>query len=314
MKKLLFFAQLISLGLFILTLLITLFQFFNDSTPLSKFNYKKPVYNQIEEFDPSLSRLNSLVNLKQYCDSLYNNTVIGDKNASKGFDKEYTDLVSSVIRKRFFHGYSSYGFDNNYVGMAISKATLNGFSSIVIPEDILKYPYAACSQQSIIMMEILKDKGLQTRKIVFKGKNFGHFCFEVFYNGGWHFYDPNMEPDVKVLNAYDRPGIAFLANHPDILTRTYKQYPREEILDIFPNYSYGGINEFPAPRGIVFQKATKFLSYTIWLFFLIAFIAIRRKYIRYSSKKYVWNSRIYFPQPQAGTSSSYYPGITAPGA
>ena len=313
MKRLLISAQVLLFSLFILSLIITVFQLSGGFNPLSKFDNKEPVYNHIEDYDPSLLRLNTLNKLGHYCDSLYSET-IGTSHAGE-FAKEYTELVSSVIRKRFYHGYSYYGLDNNYLAVLFSKATVPGYSAVVIPDDILKRPFAACSQQSIVMMELLKTKEFKTRKVSFHGKKSGgHFCFEVFYDGSWHFYDTNMEPDTSVLNAYNRPGIAYLARHPLVLTAAYKRYPSEEILDIFPNYSYGAVNEFPAPRAFVFQKLAKILSYTIWLFFLIAFIFVRRWYKRLSSKKYVRNSRIYFPQPETGTSASYYPGITAPGA
>jgi hypothetical protein len=217
------------------------------------------------------------------------------------------------MRKRFYHGYSYYGFESNYLALLISRISSSGYSAVVIPDDILKYPNAACSQQSIVMMEVLKAKGFQTRKISFQGRKYGgHFCFEVFYNSGWHFYDTNMEPDVAVLNTYKRPSIAFLNDNPDILVKAYKQYSREEILDIFPAYTYGVVNKFPAPNAMIFQKITRMLSYTLWFFFLIAFVIVRRIYKRITSTKHVWNSRLYFPPLHAGASSSYYPGYSAP--
>ena len=76
-----------------------------------------------------------------------------------------------------------------------------------------------------------------------------------------------MEPSVAVLNAYNHPSIAFLAQNPEILLKAYHQYPREKTLDIFMNYSYGAVNTFSAPKAMVFQKATKIFSYTIWLVF-----------------------------------------------
>jgi hypothetical protein len=187
---------------------------------------------------------------------------------------------------------------------------MSGLRAIVIPDDILKYPYAACSQQSIVFMEILKRKGFTTREVGFQGKIYGHFCFEAYYDGGWHFYDPDMEPDVAVLNAYNRPSIAILTRHPDILLKAYRQYPSEQVLDIFPNYFYGSVNTFAAPRAIIFQQLTKFFSYTIWLFFLIAFILVRKKYLRLS-KNYVRNNRIHIPRVQPGTSPMYYPNYSA---
>lgn len=312
MKRLLYSVQVILFGLFNFSLLATCLQVFGDSNPLTKLDNKYPVYNHHEEYDPSLSRLNSINKLVNYCDSLYLVTV--STNNEDEVKKDYTDIVSSVVRKRFYHGYSYYGFSENYMALLLSKVTISGLSAVVIPNDIMKYPFAACSQQSIVMMEVLRSKGFETRKVGFQGKNFGgHFCFEVFYEGSWHFYDTNMEPDVNVLKTYDRPGIAFLASHPDVLLKAYRQYPPKEILDIFPTYSYGEVNKFPAPRAIIFQKLTKLLSYLVWFFFLSLYLIVRLKYLRLSSKTNVRNSRIYFPQPQAGTSSSYYPGLTAPG-
>jgi hypothetical protein len=313
MKRLLYSAQVILFGLFSFSFLATCLQVLGDSNPLTYLDNKAPVYNNHEEFDPSLSRLNSIDKLVTYCDSLYLAKIT--TNNQDEIKRHYTDIVSSVVRKRFFHGYSYYGFSSNYMSLLLSKATISGLGAIVIPNDILKYSFAACSQQSIVMMEVLRSKGFETRKVGFQGKKFGgHFCFEVYYESGWHFYDTNMEPDVNLLKNYGRPGIAFLVSHPEILIKAYRQYPQNEVLDIFPTYTYGEINKFPAPRAIVFQNFTKVLSYIAWFFFLFLFLIVRYRYLSLSSKTNVRNRRIYFPQPETGTSPSYYPGFTAPGA
>ena len=235
-----------------------------------------PVYNLSEDFDPSLARLNSMEKLSAYCDSLYEDNIYS--GISKTFETAYPEIALSTIRKKFYHGYSRYDMKSNPISTIASKFTYEGYNAIVIPDDIIKYPYAACSQQSIVTMELLKKKGFMTRKVSLKGKRKGHFCFEVYYNGMWHFYDPDMEPDLVFLDSYNRPGIAFLANHPDILTKAYRNYPKELILDIFQNYFYGPVNSFPAPKAILFQKITYFLSYTLWIFFLLAFAWMRIKY------------------------------------
>jgi hypothetical protein len=311
MKKLLFLAQILLFGLFNFALLATIVQLVGKPGPLSSLNYEVPVYNKTENFDAALLRLNSTDKLIEYCDSFY----YAEHGAGSiiDFEKRYTETVSSVISKRFYHGYSHYSFSDNYLSVLFSRATLDGYSAIVIPNDILKHPNAACSQQSIVMMDVLMKRGLKTRKVGFNSKTSGHFCFEVFYEGSWHFYDTNMEPDAELLNAHNRPDIASLVNDKELLVQAYSRYKKEAVLDIFSNYSYGVPNAFSAPRGIVLQQAAKFLSYTLWLFILIAFILVRRKYLRLSRKKYVRNSRIYFPQPEKGRAPSYYPGITASG-
>jgi hypothetical protein len=311
MKKFLYAAQVIFLGLFVLTLLVLLLQLTGRYNPLAKFDYPKPEYNQSEEYDSSLSRLNSVKKLIIYCDSLFGTAP--DEINKDLYNENYINLVSSVVRNRFYHGYSWYGFGDNYVATVFARMTNPDYSAIVIPDDILKFPFAACSQQSILMMEVLKTKGFKTRKIGFQGKKGGHFCFEVFYNGGWHFYDTNMEPDETVLRTYNHPGIAFLASNPEILAKAYQHIPKDQALDLFTHYSYGRVNQFPAPRAIVFHKATKILSYTCWIFFLAAFLLVRRRYRRLTGKLYVRNSRVHLPQSQPRPSSSYYRDLTAPG-
>ncbi|HMK25849.1 MAG TPA: hypothetical protein VK483_07435 [Chitinophagaceae bacterium] len=312
MKRLLYPAQIILFGFLIVSLLATCLQVFGDSNPLSKLDYKVPVYNNVEEYDPSLARLNSIDKLVKYCDSLYLVTV--STNNEDEIKKDYTDIVSSVVRKRFYHGYSYYGVSRNYMSLLLSKLTIPGLDAVVIPDEILKYSFAACSQQSIVVMEVLQSKGFETRKVSFQGKTSGHFCFEVYFEGGWHFYDTNMEPDPNVLQAYGRPGITFLVNHPDILLKAYGQYPKNEVMDIFPTYTFGEINKFPAPKALIFQKLTKILSYFIWFFFLFIFLIVRLRYLRVSGNTNVQSRRTYFPRPEAGRSPSYYPGIVAPGA
>ncbi len=304
MKKLFYLFQ---AGLFIafnFFLLLTVYQLTGSRSSLGIMGYEEPKYNLSEEFDPSLERLNSIEKLTSYCDSLYTEKVSTEEVVD--FEENYSAIASSVVRKRFYHGYSQYGLGNNFIAVMASKLSLEGLRAIVIPNDILRYPFAACSQQTIVLMEVLKRKGMITRKIAFQGKKLGHFCFEVYYKGSWHFYDPDMEPDVAVLNMYHRPGIAYLAGHPGILQQAYRQYPREEILDIFLNYSYGKVNKFAAPKAIVFQQVAKFLSYTIWLFFLIAFILVRKKYLRLSHQTNVRNRRVHLPKLQPGTSPAYH--------
>lgn len=269
------------------------------------------MYDKKEEFDPSLKSLTTVDKLVAFCDGLYMEKA--SNNASIEMNAVYPDIVSSVVRKRFYHGYSTYGLKSNYMAAMLSGMTMDGLNAIVVPNDILKYPYAACSQQSIVFMEILKKKGFPTRKVGFKGKGNGHFCFEVFYKKEWHFYDPDMEPDVAVLNAYNHPSIAFLASNPDILLKAYHQYPKEKVMNLFLTYSYGSVNTFSAPKAIIFQQVTKFFSYTIWIFFLLAFIWARKKYRRISLQ-YVRNSRIHLPRIQPATSPIYNANYTAQGA
>ena len=294
-KGILITVQIVVLILFVFSFLAAILQFTGSSNPLLRVDHNSAVYNNIEEYDPSLSRLNTLKKLEQYCDSIYAAKAFAGGPVE--FERTYTDIASQAVRSRFFHGYSYYAVADNYVSAFVSKLTMPGLNALVIPNDILRHAYAACSQQSIVMMEVLKDKGFSTRKVTFVGKNYGgHFAFEVFYNGSWHFFDPNMEPDNTLLNNLGRPGIDFLARNPEILTAAYHRYPKEKVLDIFPSYAYGPVNKFPAPRALIFQKTTQFLSYSIWLFFLILLIVVRRKYLRLVRKSFAEGSMVAVPR------------------
>ncbi|MEO6613358.1 MAG: hypothetical protein ABIT05_16990 [Chitinophagaceae bacterium] len=304
MKRLFFSLQFPLFIAFNFFLLMTVFQVLSSPDSMSRLHYNDPKYNAIEEFDPSLERLNTIDRLVTYIDSVYAEKAYTD--ASIKYEQNYPEIATAVIRKRFYHGYSLYGFSNNFMAMFASQLVqTDGLSAIVIPKDILRYPFAACSQQSIVLMTLLQSKGFNTRKVGFLGKNGGHFCFEVYYNGTWHFYDPDMEPKVSVLEAYNYPGIDFLAKHKDIVLSAYPHYPKEKVLDIFSNYFYGKVNASAAPNALIFQKITQFLSYTTWLFFLVSFIFVRRKYLRLSRQTHVRNSRIRFPQLQRGASPEF---------
>ena len=65
--------------------------------------------NRTELYDAGLARLNDLQRLTAYCDSLY----AFYQTQTFFISKDYTNLVSQVIRKRFYHGYSYYGFNDN---------------------------------------------------------------------------------------------------------------------------------------------------------------------------------------------------------
>ena len=309
MKRLFFalqFPLFVAFNFFVFT---TVLEFAISSSSPGRFSRSAPGYNGKEEFDPSLNRLNSVKKLEGYCDSIYAADYAIKKNAQ--FEEAFPEIVVSAVRKRFYHGYSNFGMGNNYPALMLERFTGKNASAIVLPDEILKYSYGACSQQSIVVMELLKKKGLITREVGFKGKLTGHFSFETFYNGSWHFFDPNMEPDQAVLDKYNRPGIAFLASNSHILVAAYRHLPKEFVLDVFTNYHYGKPNAALAPWATLYQQVTRFLSYTMWLFFLAAFILVRKKYLRLSRQKQVKQTPAPLHHIQEGMTSAYYPAYPA---
>lgn len=232
-----------------------------------------------EQFDSSMVRLNSIRKIQSYCDSIVSEEM---KVRSVNQQKCFSEVLARVLRYRFYHGYSFYGYKDNYFGKLFASLSGKDIDAIVLPEDILKFPNAACSQQSIVAMRILKNNRIPNRKVIFQGDSSGHFCYEAYYEGAWHFFDTNMEPDLALLQAYDRPSIHFLNSRTDILLQAYKHYPASKVLDIFSHYRYGEINESPAIRATIFQQVTKFLSHFSWIFFLIMFFIVRKRHLKSS--------------------------------
>lgn len=280
MKRVLFMVQLLLFVFFNLLLFLAIINLFHKRSVSDKQGADTPVYNGKEEFDPSLQRLSSVSKLEAYCDSLFAVVSLSDSNVR--FEHDYPAFASSIVRKKFYHGYSKYSYTNNYMALVLEPLTGKNASAIVVPDDIMKYPYAACSQQSIIMMELMKRKGFTTRKVGFDGgeKFGGHFSFEVYYDNSWHFFDPDQEPDRKILAAYNRPGIEFLAKNESILLAAYSKWDSAKVREVFKSYSLGTPNRFEAPNAFIYQRVTQFLSYTMWLFLLLAFLLVRRKYLR----------------------------------
>jgi len=204
-------------------------------------------------------------------------------------------LTERVIRKRFYHGASEYGAGRNYIAAAIGPFIHHDLDIIVLPEDIMKYPYAICSQQSQVMMTLLKKKGYDYRNVGFHG----HYSFEIKYNNKWHFFDPNMEPDAELLNKRDRPGIAELVADKELLFACYHYWNKDHIAKMFPTYYYKKPNAAIAPNATIFQRITYILSYSLWLFFVFAYLLItmllpskrrRRSYIAEPQLSWYFNT------------------------
>ena len=150
---------------------------------------------------------------------------------------------------------------------ALAGATVwDHLSAIVLPDDILKYSMAACSQQSIVMMECFKRKGIDYRKIGFDH----HFALEGTIHGQWYFFDTNMEPDFSVV---PRSSFASLKKNNELYTIYKAQLDSTGLEYGLANQFYGKVNQAPAPRASFFHSATKLFSRILWLFpLLLAFV------------------------------------------
>jgi len=215
---------------------------------------------ETEVFDPKLSqRIQSMSSLEDFIDSL-----VEEQSKTKQINTElYVGIISSSISKKFFHGYSHYSLRENWLAALAGRFIWYDLSAIVIADDILKYSIAACSQQSIVLMEFFKRKRIPFRKIAFDH----HFAVEGRINGRWIYFDVNLEPEFLGTHR----SFEYL-NREDRLQKLYKdKLPRDQIPFLLGNPRYGKINVYPAPKARILHYTLSTLSHGLWLFPLFLF-------------------------------------------
>lgn len=230
-----------------------------------------------EMYDPGLAHLASVDQAICWLDS-----TAADRGI-KPSSRAYVDLADMLMRKRFFHGYSHYRFSDDYISYLLGRVVWTHLSAIVEPDDILKFSHAACSQQAIVFMALLKKKGYQTRKVGLRG----HFCTGVFYDGGWHFYDSNKEPNFS--NDQPIPSASELIANKNLLYLAYQGIlSKNQVDEMFSKVELVETKILPGHRVRVMHKITHFLSHfawaAIWLGYLLSFVFERFlsvKHVRY---------------------------------
>lgn len=218
------------------------------------FNYSEAKEIEPDEaFDKSLIRLNTIALLNEYIDSCAN-----ARNVPANSRKEVF-LVNDIIERKFYHGYSNYTSNDNFLAYLAGKYVWDHLSAIVLPEDLVKHEMAACSQQAIVMMEVLKQRGYQVRKLGLTG----HYILEVFYNNKWHIFDPNHEPKYQGI-AHDSLNLLLESG---FINESYsKTLEPERVKQVFANMEVGNVNSVPAKNARIFHIVTKFISENIVFF------------------------------------------------
>jgi hypothetical protein len=223
----------------------------NNDTLLTKRGH------DYEEYDPSyFSRFQTIESIIKDADQKF-----GEGNRSLN----YYNHIATILRKRFYHGFSYYSFGENALAY-ISGLAWNHLSAIVIPEDILKHPNAACSQQAIVLIEIFRRTNTDFRKVSLEG----HYVLEGFIDNEWRFFDTNIEPDI-MHNRKSFEQMVATNSLPEAYKKT--KISSDLVNSWSKNYSYGKINEIPASNatlfhqlGFWFQTRFLFIVFLCWAF------------------------------------------------
>ena len=223
-------------------------------------------YDHKEQFDPQLSYINSIDKLENYIDS----TLQVDSIQANTVD--YVVTITHAIRYRFYHGFSHFTLKENWIAALSEKIIGYGLASKVKPDDIMHHPYAACSQQAMVMMEILKRKKLAYRSVGFPH----HFALEVLINGQWYYFDPNMEPRISNTERLE----SFWGAKADNLKQYYDTARFKDLDWKFGKnleVTHGAVNQKYAGNVKIFQSVTRVLSKIMWCFPLLLLFYKRRK-------------------------------------
>lgn len=226
---------------------------------------KNPQYDQKEQFDPGLAYINSTEKLIGAAD-----TIARQKNISHN-SLAYAITVSNILRKRFYHGFSHYPLSKNWIAATGEQLFGHGLSCIVKPDDILKYGFGGCSQQSIVLMEVMKRKNVPYRFVGFPH----HYATELMFNNNWYFFDPNMEPNIPDSERLETKWNCCADN-------LKKYYDTARFKDLDWKFGtgkviHGNTNAPAAPNAELFHTTTNYLSKTLWLFPLVIVFYRRKK-------------------------------------
>jgi hypothetical protein len=233
-----------------------------------------PPYDGKEAFNPTLSRLNTIDKLAFYTDSL--------AKAQKLVPNSFEDVLSAsmAVRRRFYHGFSHFSLHENWIAALAGRFIEEGLACKVKPNDILQHSNAACSQQSIVVMELLRRKNIPYRKVGFPH----HYALEAYVEGNWYFFDPDMEPTMTKAQR----NLAHWQHNNDVLKQYYDKSRYTNLDYQFGNGQMaivGAVNEVPAANVKKFHTLTHLASRTAWLLPLLLLALYYRHRFRISFQK-----------------------------
>ncbi len=210
-------------------------------------------YNKAEQFDASLSNLNTVEKLEEHIDST------AEANAVVPGSIEYVETISNVLSNRFYHGYSHFSLQENWLAVVAAKLFKYDYACKVNPEGIVKHEYAACSQQAVVMMALLRRKEIPYRSILFPH----HYALEVQVDNKWYYFDTNKEPVISIAQREENNW----HQSADSLKKYYDPARYKNLdydMGIGLPLKYGTVNEIPASNALIFETITGAFSKVLW--------------------------------------------------
>lgn len=226
--------------------------------------------NLDEKFDPNFSNIDSPKKMDE---------LVREEFISSGHDTAQTMLfLDEFLRKKFYHSYSELSFHDNWIAYLCGKIFWSHFLNPVVPDDILRFPMAGCSQQGILFQNELNLLHIPCSSIQFYPQPYqisGHYAVTAYYGGKWHYFDSNLEPTI-VDSAM--PSLDEIIQRK-LYTQMYTRKVHQKFKEYFTNKSYKRVDNEPFRRGNMyyFQIVTNFLSDWAWLILLVTYLFVRKK-------------------------------------
>lgn len=229
----------------------------------------KETFNHTERYYPSLQSINTINSLSRFIDAE------AGARGIKQTDAGYLLFVSYTVSCKFYHGFSHWNLSQNWIASISQKITGIGLACKVQPEAIMKNDFAGCSQQVMVMMEILRLKGINYRKVGFPH----HYTLLAEANGKWYFLDPDMEPEMNLSQREFSAWKGIAGN----LKPYYAKKASKTAIDFHLGSEkqlaeLGPVNEIPAKNLRIFQNTTALLS-KILFFFPLLLLYYRTRFI-----------------------------------
>ena len=216
------------------------------------------VSNAHELYCPSLARIKDLKAAQDYIDSSYSSQY-------QTFDSiRYLQVTENFVKRKFYHGNAVFSWKENWICWILGKTIWSHFNSVVAPEEVIKHSQAMCSQQTMVFIYLMKQKGYQYRYAYLFSKSRGHFCCEIWQGAVWHFVDVDMEPHWERTKGLANISLEKSIKNNSLETIYDSGYSFiKEVVNNNSKVKYEEINKNLGNTMIFFQQITKILSLLI---------------------------------------------------
>lgn len=201
-----------------------------------------------EVYDSQLQRIQTIDQMMQEL-----GTMPGSSNMAR------VENLEDLLRARFYYGYARYSFRENWVAWLAARTVNPDLDAKTDAREIIESPWAACSQQALVVQEALRRMNLPYASVAFPK----HFTAAVQIDGTWYVVDP-WEPLER-----DRSRLFALSEWQSATSRAKFLSPaalavwEPALVKSAPRLMH--VNTNPAPTMAWFQPLTEVLSKWLWV-------------------------------------------------